>query len=87
MRPMVPEPHIFHYFVLHCLTRTRKYGFVGGVVSLEVGFAVLKVPISSFCLVLVYQDISFQILLQGHGCMSASMLPAMIIMDSGPLKV
>lgn len=58
--------------------------------SLGVGFEFFKVnsiPASPFCLLLVYQDISFQLLLQSLACLFASKLPVTIIMDSSPLKL
>lgn len=36
----------------------------------------------SRCLLLVHQDINSQLLFQNHGCLSAAMLSATMVMDS-----
>ena len=44
-------------------------------------------PLFFSLLILSWQDVSCQLLLQGHFCLSAALLPAMMAMDSNSLKL
>ena len=44
-------------------------------------------PVSCLCLMFIDQDVSSQLLLQCHVCLSAAMLPTMTVMDFNSLNL
>lgn len=80
---------MFGSWLVECLGKIRKCGFLGGVVSLSADSEVSKAhtkPSLSLCFLLVNQDVSCRLLLQPHAYLLASLLPAMVVMNS-PLKL
>lgn len=71
----------------------KDYGLIVGDVLLRLGLEISKAHVTvsqlflSLCLVPVDQNVSSQLVLQCHACLSTTILPAMMIMDSNPLNL
>ena len=70
--------------------KVRRYGIIGGGLTLEVAIEVCKDLYNShfvLCLVVVDLDMNSQLLPQCHAHQSAAILPAMMAIGSNLLKL
>lgn len=77
--------------LVELLGKIKRYGLVGGGLSLGMGFEISKAQAVSsngpdLLPGLVYEDVNSRLLLQHHASLTDSILHTMMVMDSNPLK-